>query len=205
MAAERTLMNRETPPRWAEILLFLVLDSRDRASVSGDLLEEFRERILPARGLSAAGVWYIRQVMGFVLRSNMVPAVLFGGAFVIRTALDWLQPTVDFHTRSMISTLVAATILLLFGFMASWKSGMILAGGISGIATTALAASISIVGTLGLLAVWHDPNTLQAIEGSGGLAEVFSLPVMLIVPGMFLGTIGGVAGTALHRGLRRPH
>ena len=85
-------MTSAMPPSWAETLLRLVLDSRDRATVSGDLLEEFRESIRPTRGPSAADSWYIRQVMGFVGRSNVVPAFLFGGAFVVRTALDWLPP-----------------------------------------------------------------------------------------------------------------
>ena len=196
-------MTSAMPPRWAETLLRLVLDSRDRDTVSGDLLEEFRESIRPTRGPSAADGWYIRQVMGFVVRSNVVPALLFGGAFVARDALDWLQPPADFHTRSLISTLVATSILLVCGFFASWKSGTILAGGLSGLVTTALAALLSSIGALSLLAIWHDPTTLQAIEGSGGLSEVFSLPVMLIFPGVLLGTIGGVIGTVVRWGVRR--
>jgi hypothetical protein len=196
-------MNSAMPPRWAESLLRLVLSSRDRATVSGDLLEEFRQSIRPTRGPSSADRWYIRQVMGFVLRSNLVPALLFGGAFVARTALDWLQPPVEFHTRSLFSTLAAISILLVSGIFASWKSGTILAGGFSGVATTTLAAVFSTIGTLVLLAIWHDPTTLQAIDGSGGLSEVFSLPVMLIVPGVLLGMIGGVVGTVVHWGVRR--
>ncbi len=194
-------MTSAMPPRWAESLLRLVLTSRDQATVSGDLLEEFRESIRPARGPSAADSWYVRQVMGFVVRSNVVPALLFGGAFVARTALDWLLPPADFHTRSLISTFVAISILLASGTFASWKSGTILAGGMSGLMTTGLAALVSTLGTLGLLAIWHDPTTLHAIERSGGLSEVFFLPVMLIVPGVVLGTMGGVVGTVVHRGL----
>jgi hypothetical protein len=196
-------MTSAMPPRWAEALLRFVLDSRDQASVSGDLLEEYRENIRPRLGPSAADRWYIRQVMGFVVRSNVVPALLFGGAFVARTALDWLQPPADFHTRSLISTLVAASVLLVSGFSASRKNGTILAGGLSGIATTALATLLSTIGALGLLAIWHDPATLQAIEASGGLGEVFFLPVMLIVPGVLLGIIGGAVGAVIHWRLRR--
>lgn len=44
---------------------------------------------------------------------------------------------------------------------------------------------------------------VKAIDGSGGLGEVFFLPVMLVVPGMLLGTIGGVAGTVVHWSVRR--
>ena len=196
-------MTPPMPPRWAETLLHLALNSRDRATVSGDLLEEFRESILPTRGPWGADGWYIRQVMGFVVRSHVLPALVFSGAFVARTALDWLQPPADFHTRSLISTLVATSILLVSGFFASWKSGAILAGGLAGIATTTLAALLSTIGALGLLAIWHDPTTLQAIEGSGGLGEVFLLPLMLIVPGVLLGTIGGVVATVVHWGVRR--
>lgn len=192
-------MTSAMPPRWAEALLRLVLNSRDQATVSGDLLEEFRERIGHTGARSAANGWYIRQVMGFVVRSNVVPALLFGGAFVARTALDWLQPPADFRTRSLISTLVAASILLVSGFFASWRSRTVLAGSLSGIVTTGLAALLSTIGALGLLAIWHDPTTLQAIEGSGGLSEVFSLPVMLIVPGVLLGTIGGMVGTVVSK------
>jgi hypothetical protein len=191
------------PPRWAESLLRLVLNSRDQATVSGDLLEEFRVNIEPTRGPSAAAGWYVRQVMGFVVRSNMLPALLFAAAFVARTALDWLQPPADFQTRSLISTLVATSIVMLSGFFASWNSGKILAGGLSGIVTTVLAALLSTISALILFAIWHDPTTLQAIEVSGGLGEVFFLPVMLIVPGMLLGTIGGVAGTVVHWSVRR--
>jgi hypothetical protein len=191
------------PPRWAETLLRLVLDSRDRADVSGDLLEEFRDGILPARGPSAANRWYVRQVVGFVIRSNALPALLFGGAFVTRTGLDWLVPPADFHVRSLISTLVAGSILLVSGFLASGRSGSTLAGTFAGATTAALAAAVSTIGALGLLAVWHDPATLQAIEGSGGLGEVLLLPVLLIVPGLLLGTIGGIAGAVVHRVARR--
>jgi hypothetical protein len=196
-------MTAATPPRWAETLLHLVLDSRDRADVSGDLLEEFREGICPARGPSAANRWYLRQVLGFVVRSNALPAVLFGGAFLARTALDWLLPPSDFHVRSLITTLVAGSILLVSGFLASWRSGSTLAGALAGTTTTALAAVLSAIGALGLLAIWHDPATLQAIDGSGGLGEVFFLPVMVIVPGLLLGTIGGFAGAIVRRGTRR--
>ena len=51
------------PPQWAESLLRLILRPDDRDSVSGDLLEEYRESIVPALG-ATANRWYIRQVRG---------------------------------------------------------------------------------------------------------------------------------------------
>ena len=59
-------MTALTPPRCAETLLRVVLASRDRDTVSGDLLEEYRMHVVPARGRRAANWWYLRQVAGFI-------------------------------------------------------------------------------------------------------------------------------------------
>jgi hypothetical protein len=59
-------MNDRHPPRWAEALLRAVLPPKDRDTVSGDLLEEYRESALAERGAVCAQLWYVRQVMSFV-------------------------------------------------------------------------------------------------------------------------------------------
>jgi len=188
-----------TPPRWAEALLRAFLKPADVDSVSGDLLEEYRDAIHPVRGQAAADAWYAIQVLGVVGRAARVWAVLFAAAFITRTALDWLVPPVDFHARSTVSTFVGIGLLLATGLWASMRSGSLLAGTFAGLAATAIGALISVIGAAALLVVWHDANTLAAIRGSGGLAEVFVLPVMMILPGAVLGTIGGVAGATIQR------
>ena len=60
------------PPRWAETILRLLLKPVDRECVSGDLLEEYRDSIRPARGRWGADVWYVRQVAGFAWRAGWV-------------------------------------------------------------------------------------------------------------------------------------
>jgi hypothetical protein len=61
------------PPRWLERLLLLTLSPRNRETVSGDILEEYREEQLPRRGEVLANLWYLRQVAGFAL------ICIFGG------------------------------------------------------------------------------------------------------------------------------
>lgn len=193
------------PPRWAEAALRLLLAPRDRETVSGDLLEEYREIIHPARGRRGADLWYVTQVVGFAWRNNRLWAVLFSAAFVARTALDWLVPTADFHVRATTSTALAIGILLCAGFWGAWRSGSLRAGALAGVATTLIAAVISIIsasGAAALLAVWHDQQTLAAIQGSGGLEEVFTLPVTMVVPGACLGALGGMFGSAARRIVR---
>jgi hypothetical protein len=121
---------------------------------------------------------------------------LFGVAFVARAAVDWFAPTEDFHTRSMVTTYVAISLFLVAGFWAAWRSASFVAGPVAGIATAGIGAGVSIVGAALLLAIWHDADTLAAIRGSGGVDEVFVLPFLMFLPGLVLGSIGGVAGAA---------
>lgn len=188
-----------TPPRWAEALLRVFLKPAVVESVSGDLLEEYRETIHPGRGQSAADAWYAMEVLGFVVRSTRIWAVLFAAAFIVRTALDWFAPPTDFHTRSVVSTFCGVGLLLAAGLWASMRSGSFLAGTCAAVATTAIGALISVVGAAGLLAIWHDAGTLAAIRASGGLSEVFELPIMIILPGAVIGTIEGMLGATINR------
>jgi len=187
------------PPNWAEALLRFFLSPDVFASVSGDLLEQYRDSIHPTRGRWRADRWYLAQVLGFVSRGARLWAALFAGAFVARGALDMLRPTTDFSTRSEVSTAVAAGILLAAGFWTAWRSGSFAAGVAAGLATTVIAAILAFGGTAALLAVWHDPRTMTAIRGSGGLEEDFVLPLFLILPGVVIGGVGGVVGATVRR------
>jgi hypothetical protein len=187
-------MNTAMPPRWAEIVLQLSVDRRDRDTVSGDLLEQYRDSVMTERGASAANAWYLRQVAGFVCRSHWMWAVAMSGAFLIRTAIDWRVPTTEFAARASVSSTIGIAILLAAGFHAAWRSQSIGAGVLAGLFTPVLAAAMSAAGAVILLAIWHDPATLAAIRGSGGIAEVFTLPVTLAVPGAVIGAVGGTAG-----------
>ena len=185
-----------TPPGWADMLLRVVLKPGDFDTVSGDLLEEYRESIRPARGQRRADLWYVTQVFGFVSPGARLGGVLFGAAFVARTALDWFAPPLDFHPRATVSTGLGVGILLATGFWAAWRSSSFVAGTMAGVAAAVIGAAVSLVGAAVLLAIWHDPQTMTAIRGSGGLGEVLTLPVMMVLPGMLLGTVGGLAGAA---------
>ena len=89
--------------------------------------------------------------------------------------MDWLVPPADFYARSHVTTRLAVGLLLCAGFIAAWRTGSVRAGAFAGFASTTMAALISLVGASVLFALWHDPVTIAAVDGSGGLAEVFVL------------------------------
>lgn len=53
----------KSPPQWAESVLKHVLNPRDRESILGDLLEEYREERFSNLGRARANLWYIRQML----------------------------------------------------------------------------------------------------------------------------------------------
>lgn len=117
----------------------------------------------------------------------------------MRTILDWRVPVDDFGRRSQISTSAGVATLLLAAFVAAWRSRSARAGLLVTVVVTQVAAIFSVVGAALIFAIWHDPATQQAITGSGGLEEVSVLPFMMAIPGVILGTVGGVAGSVCRR------
>jgi hypothetical protein len=185
------------PPRWAERVLALLLDARRRDDILGDLLEEYREAIHPARGASAADRWYVRQVAGFLWQRTWPWAAFFSGAFLLRTAFDWFAPVNDFHTRSTLSTAIGVSTLFAVAFFAARRARSVFAGPLAAVVTSQLAAVVSMIGVIAFLALRHDAQTWTAIQGSGGWQEAIELPFMMIVPATVLGAAGGVAGKLL--------
>jgi hypothetical protein len=74
---------RQAPPRWLETLLQWCLSARDRETISGDLLEEYREVQLRDLGPLRANIWYTRQLLSFLAVRS------FGGS-TMRASLTWL-------------------------------------------------------------------------------------------------------------------
>src|SRR4030095_7737325 len=98
-------------PDWAEALLRATLKPADRDSVSGDLLEQYRDSIEPSRGPVRADRWYVRQVFGYVWRDARGWALMFATASIVRTAMDWFSPPAEFSTRAAASTFPGVRLL----------------------------------------------------------------------------------------------
>lgn len=80
MTSERPAIDA-SPPRWAEKLARFFLRARDRDTVTGDLLEEYREVVLPAKGRFRAHLWYLRQALSLVLVNPFLLGIILGVLF----------------------------------------------------------------------------------------------------------------------------
>jgi hypothetical protein len=81
------------PPRWAEALLFRFLQIKDRETIAGDLLEEYRDGIVAGTGRFKADSKYIRQVFSILytelLRGTTARRVLQGTCVLSIAAMTW--------------------------------------------------------------------------------------------------------------------
>jgi hypothetical protein len=187
--------------------LRLILKPRDRESVSGDLLEEYRDTILPTRG-SGAPRWYVWQVASFLLRASWTWGALIAGALVFRYLLDTLAPPADYSLRAAVLSYTIILSSLLAGFAAAWRTRSILAGVLISTCAAKIGAVLSIAGTAVMLAIWHDPATLAAWQNSGGIDEaLIDVPIKLVAIGAVMGFAGAlpgrIAGTLLERVARK--
>ena len=200
-----------TPPGWAESLLRMFLAPADRDPVSGDLLEEYRDSIVPERG-AGANRWYVREVGWYVLRATGPWAGLVGAILVGRYLLDTLSPVQ--YTRGVAhprSTIMSWALIITYaagGGRQAWRTGQLRSGIVAAFLAAALGGALSSLGTIVCLAVWHDPQTWRAIQGSGGIEEaLYGVPLMLVPVGSIVGTLGAMVGrtAAAIYGASRPN
>ena len=134
---------------WGEMALRLVVRRRDRDTISGDLLEEYREEILPKRGAIGARIWYARQVVSFVhpLAWGLLIGAAAGALQLLSTALDPLA-----EDSGGVMLVIVATLLLLWmlaTLVASTSSqrfrDVVVSGILIGAATMAVAYVSSIL------------------------------------------------------------
>jgi hypothetical protein len=163
----------------------------DRESISGDLLEEYREVRRPQLGVLRANAWYVKHVLS-VLWRLMRPCLL---ALTGLTILSLKIKALWYGSLVQAPLVSVADALIYFGggYYASRRTGLIrtgaiVAGATSFIGFALLFAFIAIVNLRLLLAPLASPFIFVILS------------VLLLVAlgfGIVAGTVGGVVGKLL--------
>ena len=217
-----TPANDECPPRWAEWLLQIVLPRRDRETVSGDLLEEFREVVVPTRGRLRARAWYVRQVL------SLTPGVMLGAAVgtvfgVVNLIVTFLYPLLDDSPLSLLGFYGPMFLIWgLAGYAAYRRTGRLLrsltVGGTVAFATFAIFL-LTVLLRLNLfldvisqrddwrnLLVRYQASGFDSLRTYANYEYLTGAPFKVLVAstiGAVVGLIGGLVGR-LARGESRP-
>ena len=182
-------MTNTNPPRWTELALQMILKRRDRESIAGDLLEEYREEIVPTRGALGRHTWYLVQIVSLLSapQQAVLLGLVFGGwVLFFMTAVPILPIFV--HRRHILyksasdNGLGYAAILLLFaaaGYFA-WRRTRELTATIAAGAIAALVSVGSLFSIISFVVVGR--------IGSYG----FELLAIAVVLGGFCGLVGGL-------------
>ena len=192
------------PPRWAEALLRALLGRDDAETVSGDLIEEYRETVCPSRGRRRADVWYVRQVIGFVWRAPLTWGLVFGAFMSGRAVLDAFSPPADWYLRSAVTSWTAIALIVLAGAWSARRTGRVVSGALVALATFLIGMGLAAAFTSALHAtvMQHDPEKLRMFqvveeyERSTRVRWIELLELQLIALAIVaaLGTLGGILG-----------
>ena len=203
MAVERLRMNTEIvrPPRWAEAILRLLLNSGDVEPVTGDLLEEYRESVYASRGRRRANAWFIRQVAGFAWRKSAVWGLLLGMIQIAGPFRMLFAQTEWFHT-SIEPKIIAAAVFLLAGRQA-WRANR-LGGGVVIAFFIAIAGSMAMIGGFAFESARWDlaAGPLRSFGGHFDWRWLFITPGLLLPVSAVIGFAGGAAGKLLRVALK---
>ena len=183
------------PPFWD--LLPLFLPARGCDGILGDLLEEYHETQLAARGSSGANRWFVRQMLGFVGRACLPWGLLVSAIMVGRDILDVAVPTSDFRLRAAVTTWTCISIFGAAGIYAGWRAQRVLSGTAVAVVAAIMTCVISTLYAAAAVLLTRPTITGNALAYRG-LIEALDVPVVpILILGMLAGTIGGGIGRGL--------
>jgi hypothetical protein len=205
--------------------LRVLLPRDDAETVSGDLLEEYRESVYPSRGRSRADAWFVRQVASFVWRATRLPltiGLVIGAGLGILNLLETARrPLADDDAGVMLLWVVALSgVWSVAACVATWRTRRfaeaVKAGTIVGVMTIVAFHIASIVRVnmfLDLIRHRGDWQNLVARFNESGFRslrtyanyEYVKMTPIVIALGAIVGSISGAIGgvvSAVARGAR---
>jgi len=199
-----------TPPRWAEAWLRLLLPARDRETVSGDLLEQYRDSVHPTQGRLRANAWYVAQVgwftwrrcwltvsllllMSFVSQAVLGPWAIAGG--LGRAGIATPVPPL------LLMVVPPALVLLWAGAWASWRASRFWAGAAVGFIASLLVTKVLLAALVLPFVIWQ-PQLAWVAMSWESLRDLTLILVSTTSAGTAVATLGGLAGTVARRANR---
>ena len=181
---------------WTTGVLSLVLPPDEAETVSGDLIEEYREAIQPAFGRWRADLWLVFEVAGFVWRALFVWSVLVAAFMAGRFALDTFAPPQTYGPRSFFTTWSAILLYLAAGAWTARRTGQARSGAVVATAAHLVghAMSVAVTAVLFMGVIRYEPARRVLFEQTGGWGEQWFLPLILAPIACLLGAVGGACG-----------
>ena len=178
-----------SPPRWTQVLLLSLLKPSDRESISGDLLEEYREVKRPALGAFRANAWYFKHVLSVLWLLIWPCALAMAGISLVSLAVMRIPWNVSLVPAPRVS-LLDALIYLWAGYQCSRRTGLIKTATIAAGATAFIGFTVTFTSF-----TIEDPSLLMAPFSKPFIFVILTLLMLLTLSaGVVVGAVGGVIG-----------
>lgn len=206
---KRTAMN---PPNWAEWVLMASLPAEHAESVSGDLLEAYRDEQWPTRGRVGADWWYVRQVALVSAQSYWLWLIALIALFVLSDVSNVYRLAVP-----PVGPLAAACLMIAASVQGGWRSVRIGGGLFAGAVTCTL---LWLFMAIWWMTTWYpfalvqqvEPYWIAAWRSSAGPGDTFTHWIFwdnvgatimsglaLNASGLAVGFVGGLIGSTARR------
>jgi hypothetical protein len=178
----------------------VLLPPDEAETVSGDLIEEYRETMYPARGRWRADLWFVRQVSGFAWRGNLIWGVLLALAFLVHPTVllgiwqprGW-PPRPSWQPNGIVLELaVIAIAVFLLAARSAWRMGHVRSGIIVAGSIGTAGGVVFFAGSIFEIALSGRGNALQSVR-----QLLLMIPYVTLSLAFLLGTAGAVIGKVL--------
>lgn len=185
------MMMEPHPPRWAEWLLRSALRPFDRDSISGDLLEEYREVRHPTLGMCRADLWYVKHVLSVYWRLVWPGALTMSVVTLFSLAIQ--LPTRYSLVQAPGVSVLDAAVCLWVGYYTSRRTRLVRIGmmsaGLIGLLPLGIVLSVAAV---------TDPALLLAPFAKPFIFLILLTVISLAIGfGCALGAVGATVGVWL--------
>jgi len=210
------------PPHWAETVMRALVPEEYVESVTGDLLEQYRDEKAPSLGRQRADAWYVAQIGSSFLRAYWPFALSLTGLLILHDLSNTFRdPEGTAYLEMNNYPGIGITLFFLAGLYGGWRTGAIRGGALAGfgayvIAWTSMAVWLNATFYPFAQFAQYNPYWIRAFHYSGAPGETFAHWSFwdnwgalllgggaLLLLSLVMGSLGGAIGTLLRRCLRR--
>jgi hypothetical protein len=180
------------PPPWAVWLLQTLVPRRHRDVLTADVLDRYRDHILPGQGRSRANRWFLARVAEWAWTQSRPAGLVVVLAFVVGDGIYTDLPERDATLRAWLKATGPVAALVLLGARVGWRSGT-WAAVVTGFVASCLGTAAFLALTTVSLAILQ-PQLMKIGMSWESLRDLASILRNATVVGTVVSAVGGLLG-----------
>jgi hypothetical protein len=185
------------PPPWAVWLLRALVPRRHRDVLVGDVLDRYREQILPAQGRTRANRWFLARVGEWAWSESRPAGLVVVLSYLFANGLSFDLPDRGATLRAWLNATVPLCALAALGGRAGWRTGA-WAAVITGVLASSIGTAVLLALTTVTLA-YALPQLMKIGMSWESLRDLSSILLTATLTGTGVSAVGGFVGDRVRR------